>query len=132
MRTSISTAVSTSISTAVPTSIPTSISTAVLAFVFKLNSSLNFKLILAALLTPVFLVSCASAPTPMLDEHFGEAVNSAKAAQTINPDASLSTDAVAGVDGQAANAAVDRYHKSFVQPPASTNVFTIGVGAGTK
>jgi len=90
----------------------------------------TLKFILAALLASVAMAGCAT-KTPYLDEHFGEAVNAAKAQQTINPDASLNTDPVAGVDGQAADAAVDRYHKSFVQPPATTNVFTIGVGGGS-
>ena len=90
----------------------------------------TLKFILAALLASIAMAGCAT-KTPYLDDHFGEAVNAAKAQQTINPDASQNTDSVAGVDGQAANAAVDRYHKSFVQPPASTNVFTIGVGGGT-
>lgn len=87
----------------------------------------TFKFILAALLASVAMAGCAS-KTPYLDEHFGEAVNAAKAQQTINPDASLSVDPVAGVDGQAADAAVDRYHKSFVQPPVTPNVFNIGIG----
>src|SRR5450830_1583868 len=91
----------------------------------------TIKFILAALLAPVALAGCAT-PTPVLDQHFGEAVNAAKAQQTINPDASLNRDPVAGIDGQAANAAVDRYHKSFVQPPATGNVFTIGVGTGSS
>lgn len=91
-----------------------------------LTSKLKF--ILAALLTPLVMAGCAT-NTPYLDEHFGEAVNAAKAQQTINPDASLNTDPVAGVDGQTADAAVDRYHKSFVQPPATANVFNIGVGS---
>lgn len=91
--------------------------------------TLTIKFILAALLAPMVLAGCAN-QTPVLDEHFGEAVNAAKAQQTINPDASLNTDPVAGVDGQAANAAVDRYHKSFVQPPTTANTFTIGVGTG--
>jgi len=90
----------------------------------------TLKFILASLFASATLVGCAT-NTPVLDEHFGEAVNAAKAQQTINPDASLNTDPVAGVDGQAADAAVDRYHKSFVQPPATTNVFTIGVGGGS-
>ena len=89
----------------------------------------TFKTILGLLLASVALAGCAT-KTPVLDQHFGEAVNAAKAQQTINPDASLNQDPVAGIDGQAANGAVDRYHKSFVQPPASTNVFTIGVGGG--
>ncbi|MFA7351296.1 MAG: hypothetical protein WC009_11080 [Methylotenera sp.] len=88
----------------------------------------TLKLILASLFTSAMLVGCAT-NTPMLDEHFGEAVNAAKAQQIINPDASLNTDPMTGVDGQAANAAVDRYHKSFVQPPATANVFNIGIGS---
>ncbi len=90
----------------------------------------TLKLILASLFASSTLVGCAT-NTPVLDEHFGEAVNAAKAQQIINSDAALNTDPVAGVDGQAANAAVDRYHKSFVQPPATTNVFNIGVGSAS-
>ena len=89
----------------------------------------TYKFILTALLALVALAGCAT-QTPVLDQHFGEAVNAAKAQQTINPDASLSTDPVAGIDGQAADAAVDRYHRSFQQPPATTNIFNIGVGTG--
>ncbi len=90
----------------------------------------TLKFILASLFASATLAGCAT-NTPVLDERFGEAVNAAKAQQTINPDASLNTDPVAGVDGKAADGAVDRYHKSFVQPPATTNVFTIGIGGGT-
>lgn len=88
------------------------------------------KTILSALIASVAMAGCATtARTPILDEHFGEAVNAAKAQQTINPDASMNTDPVAGVGGQAADAAVDRYHKSFVQPPITPNVFNIGIGS---
>lgn len=90
----------------------------------------TLKFILASLFASATLVGCAT-NTPVLDEHFGEAVNAAKAQQIINPDASQNTDPVAGIDGQAANAAVDRYHKSFVQPPATANVFNIGVGGSS-
>jgi predicted small lipoprotein YifL len=91
----------------------------------------TFKFILAILLASVALTGCAT-QTPILDQHFGDAVNAAKAQQIINPDASQNTDPVAGIDGQAANASVDRYHKSFVQPPATTNIFNIGVGTGSN
>ena len=91
--------------------------------------TLTLKFILATLLASVAMVGCAS-KTPYLDQHFGEAVNAAKAQQTINPDASQNTDPVVGIDGQAANHTVDRYHKSFEQPPKTGNVFTIGVGTG--
>jgi hypothetical protein len=86
------------------------------------------KTILSALVASAAMVGCAT-NTPVLDEHFGEAVNAAKAQQIINPDASMNTDPAAGVSGQAADAAVDRYHKSFVQPPVTPNVFNIGIGS---
>ncbi|MDO9280920.1 MAG: hypothetical protein Q7T88_00905 [Methylotenera sp.] len=90
----------------------------------------TIKLVFVTLFASVSFIGCAS-QTPVLDQNFGEAVNAAKAQQTINPDASQNTDPVAGVDGQAANAAVDRYHKSFEQPPVTSNVFNIGVGTGS-
>ena len=92
--------------------------------------STTLKIVLAGLLVSAALAGCA-AKTPRLDARFGDAVNTAKAQQTINPDASRNTDPVAGLDGQAANAAIDRYHKSYEQPPAPGNVFTIGIGGGS-
>jgi len=89
----------------------------------------TFKFIPAALLASVALASCA-AQTPNLDEHFGDAVNAAKAQQTINPDASQNTNPVLGIDGQAAKGTIDRYHKSYEQPSATPNIFNIGVGTG--
>lgn len=86
------------------------------------------KLVLSMLITAA-LVGCVKS-APVLDSNFGNAVNAAKAQQIINPDASLNADPVAGVDGQAADAAMNRYHRSFVQPPITPNVFTIGVGTG--
>lgn len=77
----------------------------------------------------VGLNSCAT-KTPTLDKHYGEAVNAAKSQQTLNPDASQDMKPVMGIDGKAANASVDRYHRSFVQPPPATNIFNIGVGTG--
>jgi len=88
----------------------------------------SLSLLFAAL--AIALGGCAS-HTPNLDSRFGEAVNSAKADQIVNPDASQNTDPVAGVDGKAAKAAVDRYHESFKNPPA-TPVFTIGVGGSSS
>lgn len=87
------------------------------------------KAVLSIFFASVALLGCAT-QTPNLDAHFGEAVNAAKALQTLNLDASQNMDPVAGIDGEAANATVDRYHKSFVQPPVTPNVFNIGVGTG--
>lgn len=92
-------------------------------------SHAQIKLSLAALTGALFLGGCAS-PKTNLDEHFGEAVNTAKAQQTINPDASRDADPVTGLDGQAAQAVMERYHKAFQTPPPPVNVFTIGVGSG--
>jgi hypothetical protein len=92
--------------------------------------STTLKIVLAGLLASAALSGCAPT-TPRLDANFGDAVNTAKAQQTINPDASQNTDPVAGLGGTAANAVIDRYNKSYETPPAPTNVFTIGVGSGS-
>lgn len=82
-----------------------------------------------ALILALMLGGCVST-TPKLDEHFGEAVNAAKAQQTINPDASMDTDPVAGIDGVSANAAIENYQKSGEKPAKSVPAFTLGTGAG--
>lgn len=82
-------------------------------------------LILLALTTG--LAACTTT-TPNLDSSFGNAVNQAKAQQTINPDASLNADPVAGLDGVAANAAIDNYTKSVTTPPPPATIINIGGG----
>jgi hypothetical protein len=71
------------------------------------------------------------AKSPRLDAQFGDAVNAAKAQQTINPDASRNRNAVAGLDGKAAEEAMLRYRESFKTPPPAANVFTIGVSGNS-
>ena len=88
----------------------------------------TLKYTLSALIASLAIAGCAG-KTPILDEHFGEAVNRAKAQQIINPDASLNNNPVAGIDGQAADDAIHQYHQSFARPPANTNVFNIGIGS---
>lgn len=66
--------------------------------------------------------------TPNLDAQFGQAVEMAKAQQTLNPDASKNPDPVKGVDGRAAREAVEHYETSFRTPPPPQNIFGIGVG----
>lgn len=82
-----------------------------------------------SMLVAAGLVGCVN-QTPKLDDNFGNAVNAAKAQQIINPDAGLSAAPPDGIGGQAANSSIDRYNRSFQTPPATTNVFTIGVGSG--
>lgn len=67
-------------------------------------------------LLAVMLAGCAETPTPNLDQHFGEAVRTAIAQQTLNPDASRNTDPVAGLDGKAADQTINNYDKSFSKP----------------
>jgi hypothetical protein len=91
--------------------------------------NISIKLILTGLIGSAFLASCA-AQTPYMDQRFGEAVNAAKALQTLNPDASLNMDPVVGMGGPEANAVIIQYHDSYKNPPVPANVFTIGVGGG--
>jgi hypothetical protein len=71
------------------------------------------------------LTACAST-TPVVDANFGNAVRQARAAQTLNPNASANRDPVLGIDGQAGAAAQDRYHDSFKTPPKTFEVINIG------
>lgn len=89
----------------------------------------NYLKALATLSISLLLTACTSL-TPNLDSHFGDAVNTAKAQQIINPDAAKNLDPVYGVDGQSAQGAMDNYNKSFKAPPATTISNTINVGGG--
>jgi len=74
-------------------------------------------------------VSGCMTTTPVYDQHFGEAVRTVRAMQTLNPDASNNTDPVAGIDGRAATAAMDRYGTQFRTPQSDPNAYVIGVGS---
>jgi hypothetical protein len=73
------------------------------------------------------LAGCTSA-TPRLDAHFGESVTDLQKLQILNPGAERNAAVPTGIDGKAANASYEQYHKSFKAPEAKTNVFTIGIG----
>lgn len=88
------------------------------------------KTILTLAVSVSAMAGCVSS-TPDLDSKFGDAVILSRAQQTVNPAASQNTDPVAGIDGKAAAGARDRYNKSYEHPPASGNVFMIGVGGGS-
>jgi hypothetical protein len=66
--------------------------------------------------------------SPHFDQQVGLAVNTAKARQTLNPDASRNADPVAGIDGTPAAFAIGEYHNSFKAPPPTFNVINIGGG----
>lgn len=92
---------------------------------------MNVKSLLGMAAVASFTAGCATT-TPEYDKHFGEAVRASRAQQTINPDASRNSDQVAGIDGQAANEAMGRYHDSFKSPPPTFNVINIGKGLSTS
>jgi hypothetical protein len=79
-------------------------------------------------LTAIAMGGCGTA-TPLLDSRFGDAVNTAKAQQTINPDASKNPDPVAGLGGTPAKSSVDRYHNTFKEPPPTFTIINVGSGA---
>jgi hypothetical protein len=78
----------------------------------------------------VAMCLCGCAHDYRSDTRFGDTVTHAIRAQTIDP-AGVGTNGLkSGLDGQAAKATIDRYHKSFEQPQSLGNVYTIGVGSG--
>lgn len=85
------------------------------------------------LLTIAILVAGCAPITPRLDARFGDAVGIAKAQQTVNPEASLNTEPVQGVDGQAGDAIFDNYRDSFrnPRPPAVRGVVNVGTSGGS-
>jgi hypothetical protein len=72
------------------------------------------------------LAGCAS-NTPRLDGQFGVNTKATLQQQILHPQAPASQ-AVAGVDGQAAKSAYDNYQKSFKDPVPQTGALSIGVG----
>ncbi|MFD1557854.1 hypothetical protein ACFSHT_19855 [Paraburkholderia silviterrae] len=68
--------------------------------------------------------------SPIWEAHFGEALHHSMQVQIIDPDAAMHVASQPGVDGKAAAAAMDRYDKSFEQPPASASPYAIGVSSG--
>lgn len=79
------------------------------------------------------LAGCAPT-TPVFDRHFGESARVLHAQQTRDPAAPEANRdrPVDGLDGRAAKQAIDRYQKSFGEPPRAANPFLIGVGSGTE
>lgn len=81
--------------------------------------------LLTTLLATAAVAGCASSATPNYDMRFGQAVQRARVAQTINP-AAASTDPASGLDGSAAREVAGRYQDSFRKPPPTVNVINIG------
>lgn len=74
------------------------------------------------------VLSACVETAPRYEAEFGNATRTTLKAQIINPDAGNNPDPVAGLDGQAANDALENYQKSFAKPEPSPNSLNIGVG----
>jgi hypothetical protein len=70
----------------------------------------------------LFLTGGCVSQSPHFDQQMGLAVNTAKARQTLNPDASRNADPVAGIGGTPAAFAIGEYHNSFKAPPPTFQV----------
>ncbi len=81
----------------------------------------------------VALSACVTHPPKRMDSRFGNAVDMAKAQQTVNPDAALNTTPVRGVDGQAGDAIFDNYRNSYItRPAAAQGALNVGTSGGTS
>jgi hypothetical protein len=84
---------------------------------------------ISCLLLAIASLTAGCAPvTPRLDARFGEAVGIAKAQQTISPEASLNTEPIKGINGQAGDAIFDNYRDSFRNPPRPMSGGVLNVG----
>lgn len=77
------------------------------------------------------LGGCMSS-APIWESHFGEAVRTSTQAQIIDPNAAERVPSTPGVDGKAAVSTMDLYDKSFRQPPATANAYTMGVSGSSS
>jgi hypothetical protein len=86
------------------------------------------------LFAPVALLAALSgcSTTPRFNSHFGEAVRANLAAQVLDPAAAANTNPVTGVDGVAANAAHERYQRSFSGQTNEKPPLVVVNGAGAR
>jgi hypothetical protein len=75
------------------------------------------------------LCGCAT-PEVQKTERFGQAVESAKAAQILHPQAA-SSDA-AGMDGASTHETMQRYRDSFKAPPPTFVIINAAPGGGAR
>ena len=71
---------------------------------------------LALLLPALLLAACTHGSTPQLDRHFGDAVRLAMAQQVRYPASAVNRQPADGLDGASAQAVMQRYRASFVEP----------------
>ena len=83
----------------------------------------------------LFFVSCGKEyqKDTMLDQNWGRSFESAKQNQILYPEAGKNSEPVEGMDGKAADNAIEKYQKSFEREPAqATYDINLGVLGGQK
>jgi hypothetical protein len=81
----------------------------------------------------LFTMMAGCAGMTRLEMDYGTSFNLAKYNQTLNPDAEKNLDPVYGMDGWAAAAAMEKYHKGFEKPAdAQATSYTLNIGAMGK
>ena len=86
-----------------------------------------FLILIAWITVVMFFNGCAPSRVEM---DYGASYNLSKYNQILNPDAGKNLKPVEGMDGKAANAALEKYRKDFEKPaPAQTFTFSVGSGA---
>lgn len=81
------------------------------------------------LLLVMALAACTTTPQ-YLDGQLGTSLRIVEAQQTMNPQASADPRPVTALDGNAADAIINRYRQTFTTPQPTVNVFNIGVSSG--
>jgi len=75
-----------------------------------------------------FIVVGCTGPS-RLEKDFGNSVNLAISNQILDPEAGKNIEPVSGLDGEAAQATLEKYRKDFEKPPAPVPyMLTIGTG----
>lgn len=83
----------------------------------------------ASMIIFCMLVSaCAATSTPHFDAQFGDSVQAAKQRQVLYPAGYQPAYPQRGLDGKAANTAIEQYQNSFVQPSSSAGSDTGDAG----
>jgi hypothetical protein len=98
----------------------------------------NPSIVMAFLSLAFFFTGCAGSipekvtltPPSRLEMDYGTSFKLMKVNQIANPEAEKNLDPVAGMDGQAAKAALDKYRKDFEKPPAPP-AYTLSIGTDT-
>ncbi|ROH85400.1 hypothetical protein ED236_09375 [Pseudomethylobacillus aquaticus] len=70
-------------------------------------------------LVSMMVSGCAATSTPHFDAQFGDSVQAAKQRQVLYPAGYQPAYPQRGLDGKAANTAIEQYQKSFAQPSGS-------------